>query len=128
MPVIIFLSHSTYDDATVTALRTALESYGVVVWADSQRLTAGEELTPRIQEAIAKAQHFVVLVSPRAINAPWVHKEVQLAQEIKRSRRDGYKVIPVLYDGVMAGALPWLFCCWSTPRWVRSRSFHISSR
>jgi TIR domain len=53
MPVTIFLSHSTYDDATVAALRTALESYGVSVWADSQRLSAGEELTPRIQEAIA---------------------------------------------------------------------------
>lgn len=109
MPVTIFLSHSTHDDATVAALRTALEGHGVSVWADSQRLSAGEELTPRIQEAIANAQHFVVLVSPRAINAPWVHKEVQLAQAVKRSRHHGYKVIPVLYDGVTAGAIPWLF-------------------
>ncbi|MGH8063644.1 MAG: toll/interleukin-1 receptor domain-containing protein [Candidatus Entotheonellia bacterium] len=109
MPVAIFLSHSTYDDATVAELRIALESHGVSVWADSQRLSAGEELTPRIQEAIANAQHFVVLLSPRAINSPWVHKEVQLAQTVKQSRRDGYKVIPVLYDGVTPGALPWLF-------------------
>jgi tetratricopeptide (TPR) repeat protein len=50
----------------------------------------------------------VVLVSPRAINAPWVHQEVQLAQAVKRAR-EGYKVIPLLYDGVTAGALPWLF-------------------
>jgi hypothetical protein len=62
-------------------------------------------LTPSIQEAIASAQHFVVLLSPRAINSPWVRKEVQLAQTVKRSRRDGYKVIPVLYDGVTPGAL-----------------------
>jgi hypothetical protein len=41
MPVIIFLSHSTNDDATGAAFRTALESYGVSVWANSQRLSAG---------------------------------------------------------------------------------------
>jgi hypothetical protein len=109
MSVAIFLSHSTHDDATVAALRIALESHGVSVWADSQRLSPGEELTPRIQEAIASAQHFVVLLSPRAIKSPWVHKEVQLAQTVKQSRRDGYKVIPVLYDGVTPGALSWLF-------------------
>jgi hypothetical protein len=109
MPVTVFLSHSTHDDATVAALRAALESYGVSVWADSQRLSAGEELTPRIQEAIANAQHFVVLVSPRAINSPWVSKEVQLALAVKQSRGDGYKVIPVLYNGVAPGTLPWLF-------------------
>jgi hypothetical protein len=32
MPVAIFLSHSTHDDATVAALRIALESHGVSVW------------------------------------------------------------------------------------------------
>src|SRR5712692_6014007 len=109
MPITIFLSHSTHDDATVTALRQALEPHGVSVWADSQRLSAGDDLTARIQEAIIEAQHMMVLVSPRAINAPWVYKEVQLAQAVKRARGDGYKVIPVLYDGVTAGALPWLF-------------------
>jgi hypothetical protein len=41
MPVIIFLSYSTPDDATVAALQTALESHGASVWADSQRLSAG---------------------------------------------------------------------------------------
>jgi hypothetical protein len=51
----------------------------------------------------------MVLVSLRSINALWVRKEVQLAQEVQRTRGDGYKVIPVLYDGVTTGALPWLF-------------------
>jgi len=40
MPVIIFLSHSTHNDATVAELCTALESHDVSVWADSQRLSA----------------------------------------------------------------------------------------
>jgi hypothetical protein len=37
MPVTIFLSHSTHDDAIVAALRTALERQGISVLADSQR-------------------------------------------------------------------------------------------
>jgi hypothetical protein len=109
MALTIFLSHSTQDDAIVADLRTALEAHGVSVWADSQRLSAGEALTPRIQQAIAEAQHFVVLLSPRAINSHWVHKEVQHAQAVQRTRYDGFKIIPVVYDGVTPGALSWLF-------------------
>jgi hypothetical protein len=40
MPVSIFLWHSMYYDATMAALRTALESWGVSVWVDSQRFSA----------------------------------------------------------------------------------------
>jgi hypothetical protein len=109
MALTIFLSHSIQDDAIVADLRTALEAHGVSVWADSQRLSAGEALTPRIQQAIAEAQHFVVLLSPRAINSHWVHKEVQHAQAVQRTRYDGFKIIPVVYDGVTPGALSWLF-------------------
>src|SRR4029453_4307867 len=109
MPVMVFLSHSTHDDPTVAALRQALEPHGVSVWADSQRLSAGDNLTERIQETIRDVQHFMVLVSPCAIKEPWVRKEVQLAPGVPRTRQDGYKVIPVLYDGVAADALPLLF-------------------
>src|SRR5215831_10885899 len=109
MPITVFLSHSTHDDTTVTALRQALEPHGVSVWADSQRLSAGDPLTAHIQKAISEAKHFMVLVSPRSINASWVRKEVQLAQEVQRTRPDGYKVIPVRYDGVTYGDLSGLF-------------------
>src|SRR5215471_2951987 len=108
MALTIFLSHSTHDDAVVAALREALGSYGVSVWADSQRLSAGEALTPQIRQAIAEVQHFVVLLSPRACASEWVRKEIQLALEVQRSRSDGYKVIPVLYDGVTTDAIPGL--------------------
>src|SRR5215471_13493031 len=108
MALTIFLSHSTHDDAVVAVLREALESHNVSVWADSQRLSAGEALTPRIRQAIADAQHCVVLLSPRACTSEWVRKEIQLALEVQRSRSDGYKVIPVLYDGVTTDAIPGL--------------------
>ena len=58
MPITIFLSPSIHDDATVTALRKALEPRSVSVWADLQLLSAGDALTTRIQEAIREPQHF----------------------------------------------------------------------
>jgi hypothetical protein len=40
MPVAVFMSHFTHDDATIAALRTVLERHGISVLADSQRLSA----------------------------------------------------------------------------------------
>lgn len=108
MALTIFLSHSTQDDTVVEALREALESYGVSVWDDAQRLSAGEPLTPRIRQAITEAKHFVVLLSPHACASEWVRKEIQLAREVQQSPKDGYKVIPILYDGVMTKDIPGL--------------------
>jgi tetratricopeptide (TPR) repeat protein len=102
----IFLSHPSEDNTLVEALQEALESHSVSVWADLQQITAGEVLTPSIRQAITKAEHCVVLLSPHACNSAWVHKEIQLAQEVQRSRSDGYKVIPVLCAGVTTDALP----------------------
>jgi TIR domain len=72
MPVSVCLSHSTHADPTVAALRRALEPHGVSVWADAQRLSAGDNLMERIQETIRNTQHFTVLVSPYAINTPFL--------------------------------------------------------
>src|SRR4051794_26160004 len=96
MALTIFLSHSTQDDAIVATLRTALEAHGGSVWADSQRLSAGEALPPFIEQAFAGAQLFVVLLSPRAIIPPWAHKKAQRARALQPARHDGYKIIPVV--------------------------------
>ena len=94
----IFLSHSSEDHAIVAALKAALEAHdGVVVWADFERLRAGEALTQRITQEIREAEHCVVLLSPSACASAWVQKEIQLAQEVQRTR-PAYKIIPILYN------------------------------
>jgi hypothetical protein len=102
----VFISHSSKDDAIVREIRQSLESLGIEVWADSERLSGGDLLTPKIQQSIEKADHFLAVVSLNALNSAWVQREIKHAQAIKR---DGYKVVPLMLPGIGAPILKLLF-------------------
>jgi tetratricopeptide (TPR) repeat protein len=95
----VFISHSSKDDGIVLQLRHSLERLQIGVWADSQQLTGGDPLTPRVTDAIGKASHFIAILSVNAINSPWVRKEIDYALGL------GKKVIPVLLPGIEASGL-----------------------
>lgn len=73
------------------------------VWADSQRLAAGDLLTASVMGASDRCEHFLAVVSTNAINSPWVAKEIKYA--IERTKR----VIPVLLPPIEPSALPLWF-------------------
>jgi len=99
-----FVSHSSRDDAFVAQLRAELELRGLDVWADSRRLRGGDSLEPAVRQAIEEAVHFVAVLSPHAVNSPWVAKEIRCAQE-EQLRRPALRLIPLLLDGIEPGAL-----------------------
>ncbi len=101
----IFISHTTADDAIVAEIRKALEGQGLTVWVDSRELSAGDDLKDTIREQIEQARHFMVVLSPEVINSVWVDKEIKHALKVQKDRTDGYKVIPILLDGVTPSAL-----------------------
>lgn len=102
----IFISHTSKDDAFVKQLRESLETYGLIVWADSRNLRGGAKLASEIEEAIEAARQFIVVISLNTINSPWVRKEIQKALEVERTRKDeGYRVIPLLLPGIEPSAL-----------------------
>lgn len=106
----VFISHSSKDDGFVKELREALEGLGMSVWADSRELLVGSRLVPEIEAAIETARQFLVVLSPNTVNAPWVRREIQKALKVERERRvEGYKVIPLLRQGVEPSALPLWF-------------------
>lgn len=102
----IFLSHATADDAIAARIRETLEGIGLPVWVDSLELSAGVDLNDTILEKIEQARHFMVVLSPNAINSGWILKEITYALKVQK---DGYKVIPVLLPGVEPSALPLWF-------------------
>ena len=51
----VFISHATRDDAQVKELRHNLELLHVLVWTDSENLTAGAALTKEIERNIEDA-------------------------------------------------------------------------
>src|SRR5262245_19051395 len=86
-----------HDDVTVTALQAALEIYGVSVWAYSRCLSPREEWTLRIQKVIASAEHFMVLLSPRAISSHWVYKSATPYGRARRSSTRRATQIPTCH-------------------------------
>ena len=106
----VFISHATADDDFVRQLREGLEGQGVTVWVDSRNLRGGDRLAPDIQQAIAEARQFIVVLSPSTINSPWVRWEIQQALETQPQRPgQDYRVIPLLLPGVTPAALPTWF-------------------
>jgi tetratricopeptide (TPR) repeat protein len=102
----VFISHSTKDDAFVTDLRRALEALGITVWVDARELAGGSKLEPAVEQAIEGARSFLAVLSPSAVNSPWVRREIQKALEVERGRKDeGYRVVPLLLPGIEPSAL-----------------------
>lgn len=105
----IFLSHATADDAVVAKLRDAFHALHIGIWTDSQHLSGGVPLEGEIFKAIETADHFLALVSQKSVDSRWVEKEIKHAKKTQKKRGDGYKVIPILLDGMPPKVLPGLF-------------------
>jgi tetratricopeptide (TPR) repeat protein len=100
----IFISHASADDDFVAELRRKLELCGLSVWIDSLNLRGGDKLDQEIRHAIADAEHYLVVLSPRTVNSPWVRREIALALAAQDAW-ESYRVIPLLLPGIEAGAL-----------------------
>ena len=101
----VFISHSSEDDEFAKSLRKSLESQKLETWVDSRELTAGDQLEPEIKQAIEQAGAFLVVLSPDAINSPWVLKETKHALKVKKKRSGDYPVIPLMLEGFEPPAL-----------------------
>src|SRR5436305_7485963 len=100
-----FISHASADDPFVAELRRALDALQIPVWVDSRELIGGNKLAPEIEKAIEQARQFLVVLSPKTVNSPWVRREIQKALEVEKIRGDGYRVIPLLLPDITPGAL-----------------------
>src|SRR5262245_8642623 len=102
----VFISHASKDDDFVKTLRLALEAHRVPVWVDSRNLRGGAKLAPEISDAIERAEHFIVVLSPNTISSSWVRREIQKALEVEKQRADdGYRLIPLVLPGSEATAV-----------------------
>jgi hypothetical protein len=102
-----FISYSRKDGAEFAdSLRKSLEMEHLSVWQDIVTLEGGRDWWSQIEDALkSKAlQHFVLAVTPAALESPVVRREIRLA------RQEGKTVCPVKGPGLGdLGQLPrWL--------------------
>jgi len=106
----LFISHSSQDDAFVRELRRTLADLKQEVWIDSRELRAGDPLWPAIPKGIEEASSVAVVVSPNALQAKWVGKELRHALDVQKLRgRDEFPVFALSLDGTKLGVLEEIF-------------------
>jgi len=84
----VFLSYSSADRATVSAIATAYEAAGVPHFWDRASLKSGEEWSPRLRKEIDRADLFHLCWSKAASSSQWVEKETEHALT-RRKRSNG---------------------------------------
>ena len=85
----VFVSHAWTDKDVVLRLREALEPDDVRLWIDNREMAGGDDLYGEIETAIDGAEHVIVVLSPEALKAAGVKREVAHAREARSRRDDG---------------------------------------
>ena len=99
----VFLSYAFDDSALARRIAEALRANGVDTWFADWCISAGDSIRQRIDEGLGDCTHFVVLLTPRSIDKPWVRQEMDAG--LMRKLSTGSKFIALRSD-LPAGELP----------------------
>src|SRR5689334_7267406 len=91
----VFISHSSKDKEFVERLVADLSRHSIPVWYDKFDLRVGESVPGKINEGIAGARHFLIVLSPAAVESPWVKEELNAAL-MRQVAEGGTFLLPVL--------------------------------
>jgi uncharacterized membrane protein YkvA (DUF1232 family) len=87
----VFISHAWRNKTAAQLIAESLEN-SADVWLDIKRLSAGDAIQPKIDEALARMDAVVVLWSKDAAASDGVDAEIGTAARLKK------KILPVLLD------------------------------
>jgi|CXWL01.1.fsa_nt_gi outer membrane biosynthesis protein TonB len=83
----VFLSYSSKDRETVSAIATAYQAAGIPHFWDRASLKSGEEWHPRLRREIDRCDLFHLCWSQSAAGSEWVEKEATHALGLKRRKK-----------------------------------------
>lgn len=83
----VFLSYSSKDRETVSAIATAYQMAGVEHFWDRASLKSGEEWGPRLRREIDRCDLFHLCWSKSAAASEWVEKETSHAIALRRNKK-----------------------------------------
>lgn len=105
----IFISHTHADNERCEPLLAALDAWGVDYWFDGQQLDAGQQLTPRLQEAIAQRDVLLRVCTANTSGSYWMNLELSAFRALQyqeRRKRSAQRVCVdlILDTGYASGA------------------------
>jgi formylglycine-generating enzyme required for sulfatase activity len=89
----VFISYATKDAEFAHRLADDLKRLGVPVWIAPESIRPGESWVSAIERGLEESSHVVVVLTPAALESPWVKKETDIA--IDRERKGRIQVIPL---------------------------------
>jgi hypothetical protein len=95
----VFLSYSSQDRETVSAIATAYKMAGVEHFWDRSSLKSGEEWHPRLRREIDRADLFHLCWSKSAAQSEWVAKETEHALTRRRKHSGKPDITVQMLDG-----------------------------
>lgn len=106
----VFVSHCTQDAEFAQRIARALRASGVDVWIAPDSIHPGETFVDAIERGLGSTTHFVIVMSPDAVESNWVKLELNTAIRLER---DGQlEISPILYRECRAplllGNFQWL--------------------
>ena len=101
IPVTVaFISYAKENHAEVAEIARRLNDYGILTWFDKKELLPGDDWDMKIEQAIEKADFFLIFLSGQTIDRiGYKNKELRLALEQQSYRPRGkIFIIPILLD------------------------------
>ena len=92
----VFLSYTSDDTELARRIAEKLMAAGINTWWDKWCIYSGDSLRQKIDEGLADCTHFLVLLTPRSIDKPWVNAEMDAA--LVQKLKNQCKFLPVRHD------------------------------
>ena len=105
----VFVNHSHADAPLAARVSKALRRSGLDVWDPDLDLLPGDNWAAEVARALEESEAMVVLLTPAAIDSPYVRRNIEYALGAKNYSN---RLIPVVVGDpervVPAGEIPWI--------------------
>ena len=102
----VFLSHSSLDHELAQAVASALRKAGFTVWDPTTEILPGDNWAEKIGRALEESEAMVVLLTPAALAAESVRRDIEYALGNVRFKGRLIPVLPQPFDELKSA--PWI--------------------
>ncbi|QQX76454.1 MULTISPECIES: toll/interleukin-1 receptor domain-containing protein [Aequorivita] len=95
----IFLSHTSIDKPIVRKFKKLLEVQSFDVWLDEDSILIGDSILKSIERGLLMTDYVLLFISRRALESPWVEKEITAAITLEIEKKDNL-ILPIVIDDI----------------------------
>lgn len=90
-----FICYFSGDVSFVKKLEQDLKLREIHIWRDENEIEIGDSMTGKIEKGLSESYTFIIVLSPDALNRPWVREELRAAYAQRLG--SNFKILPVLH-------------------------------